>query len=184
MQVLKHLAQFVCLCVSGVVLSVIRACWCPVCVSAGILWLLRAERTSSSARRVPPPPQSDHQRLWWGISHTQSCTSTQTARLMFNKFVFAAAGGMLLPGSGEDKNHRQLLHGSLWPLTWRTGESCSYITSLCDMLVCDGVCVYVQECEDGWSHLSELMLFALAMQESLKHINIQTGNRFQLRVGS
>ncbi|XP_028998169.1 adenylate cyclase type 8 isoform X2 [Betta splendens] len=40
-----------------------------------------------------------------------------------------------------------------------------------------------QDCEDNWHHLSELVLFALAMQETLKHINIQTGNNFQLRVG-
>ncbi|XP_045907833.1 adenylate cyclase type 8 [Micropterus dolomieu] len=40
-----------------------------------------------------------------------------------------------------------------------------------------------QECEDGWHHLSELVLFALAMQETLTHINAQTGNSFQLRVG-
>uniref|UniRef100_A0AAX7SJQ7 adenylate cyclase n=1 Tax=Astatotilapia calliptera TaxID=8154 RepID=A0AAX7SJQ7_ASTCA len=40
-----------------------------------------------------------------------------------------------------------------------------------------------QDCEDGWNHLSELVLFALAMQETLKHINTQTGNNFQLRVG-
>ncbi|KAL3999871.1 cAMP-dependent protein kinase regulator [Sarotherodon galilaeus] len=40
-----------------------------------------------------------------------------------------------------------------------------------------------QDCEDGWNHLSELVLFALAMQETLKHINTQTGNSFQLRVG-
>ncbi|TNM94064.1 hypothetical protein fugu_002240 [Takifugu bimaculatus] len=40
-----------------------------------------------------------------------------------------------------------------------------------------------QECEDGWHHLSELVLFALSMQETLKHINTDTGNSFQLRVG-
>ncbi|XP_056226655.1 adenylate cyclase type 8 isoform X1 [Seriola aureovittata] len=40
-----------------------------------------------------------------------------------------------------------------------------------------------QECEDAWSHLTELVLFALAMQEILKHINTHTGNSFQLRVG-
>ncbi|KAM7375599.1 hypothetical protein PAMA_014619 [Pampus argenteus] len=40
-----------------------------------------------------------------------------------------------------------------------------------------------QECEDGWHHLTELVLFALAMQETLKHINTHTGNNFQLRVG-
>ncbi|XP_073351647.1 adenylate cyclase type 8-like [Pagrus major] len=40
-----------------------------------------------------------------------------------------------------------------------------------------------QDCEDGWHHLSELVLFALAMQETLKHINSHTGNSFQLRVG-
>ncbi|XP_042080927.1 adenylate cyclase type 8 [Haplochromis burtoni] len=40
-----------------------------------------------------------------------------------------------------------------------------------------------QDCEDGWNHLSELVLFALAMQETLKHINTQTGNNFQLRIG-
>lgn len=42
---------------------------------------------------------------------------------------------------------------------------------------------HVQECEDGWHHLSELVLFALSMQETLKHINTDTGNSFQLRVG-
>lgn len=47
------------------------------------------------------------------------------------------------------------------------------------------MCVFVslQESEDSWNHLSELVLFALAMQESLKHVNIQTGNQFQLRIG-
>uniref|UniRef100_UPI003AB02961 adenylate cyclase type 8-like n=1 Tax=Centroberyx gerrardi TaxID=166262 RepID=UPI003AB02961 len=40
-----------------------------------------------------------------------------------------------------------------------------------------------QECEDKWHHLSELVLFALAMQETLRHINTHTGNNFQLRVG-
>ncbi|XP_078021743.1 adenylate cyclase type 8-like isoform X1 [Epinephelus lanceolatus] len=40
-----------------------------------------------------------------------------------------------------------------------------------------------QECEDGWHHLSELVLFALAMEETLKHINTHTGNSFQLRAG-
>lgn len=42
---------------------------------------------------------------------------------------------------------------------------------------------HIQECEDGWHHLSELVLFALSMQETLKHINTDTGNSFQLRVG-
>ncbi|XP_043965362.1 adenylate cyclase type 8 [Gambusia affinis] len=40
-----------------------------------------------------------------------------------------------------------------------------------------------QESDDGWRHLSELVLFALAMQETLRQINTQTGNQFQLRVG-
>ncbi|XP_035006005.1 adenylate cyclase type 8 [Hippoglossus stenolepis] len=40
-----------------------------------------------------------------------------------------------------------------------------------------------REWEDVWHHLSELVLFALAMQETLKHINSNTGNNFQLRVG-
>ncbi|XP_060888682.1 adenylate cyclase type 8-like isoform X2 [Labrus mixtus] len=40
-----------------------------------------------------------------------------------------------------------------------------------------------QDYEDPWHHLSELVLFALAMQETLKHFNTQTGNDFQLRVG-
>lgn len=39
-------------------------------------------------------------------------------------------------------------------------------------------------CEDDWHHLSELVLFALAMQETLSHINTHTGNSFQLRVGT
>lgn len=42
----------------------------------------------------------------------------------------------------------------------------------------------LQEREDGWHHLSELVLFALSMQETLKHINTDTGNAFQLRVGA
>ncbi|CAF95790.1 unnamed protein product, partial [Tetraodon nigroviridis] len=41
----------------------------------------------------------------------------------------------------------------------------------------------VQECEDAWHHLGELVLFALSMQETLSHINTDTGNSFQLRVG-
>uniref|UniRef100_H3CM90 adenylate cyclase n=1 Tax=Tetraodon nigroviridis TaxID=99883 RepID=H3CM90_TETNG len=40
-----------------------------------------------------------------------------------------------------------------------------------------------QECEDAWHHLGELVLFALSMQETLSHINTDTGNSFQLRVG-
>lgn len=40
-----------------------------------------------------------------------------------------------------------------------------------------------QECEDSWHHLSELVLFALSMQETLTHINANTGNNFLLRVG-
>lgn len=34
-----------------------------------------------------------------------------------------------------------------------------------------------------WHHLSELVLFALAMQETLRAINKHTFNNFQLRVG-
>uniref|UniRef100_A0A8C4Z122 adenylate cyclase n=1 Tax=Gadus morhua TaxID=8049 RepID=A0A8C4Z122_GADMO len=34
-----------------------------------------------------------------------------------------------------------------------------------------------------WNHLSELVLFALAMQETLKEINRNAGKNFQLRVG-
>uniref|UniRef100_A0A671NCW7 adenylate cyclase n=1 Tax=Sinocyclocheilus anshuiensis TaxID=1608454 RepID=A0A671NCW7_9TELE len=40
-----------------------------------------------------------------------------------------------------------------------------------------------QECEDEWAHLSKLVLYALAMQETLKQINKRTSNNFQLRVG-
>ncbi|XP_041927854.1 adenylate cyclase type 8 [Alosa sapidissima] len=36
---------------------------------------------------------------------------------------------------------------------------------------------------DEWAHLSELVLFALAMQETLKEINKITTNNFQLRIG-
>uniref|UniRef100_A0A8C2DP48 adenylate cyclase n=1 Tax=Cyprinus carpio TaxID=7962 RepID=A0A8C2DP48_CYPCA len=39
------------------------------------------------------------------------------------------------------------------------------------------------ECEDEWAHLSTLVLYALAMQETLKQINKRTSNNFQLRVG-
>uniref|UniRef100_H3DG36 adenylate cyclase n=1 Tax=Tetraodon nigroviridis TaxID=99883 RepID=H3DG36_TETNG len=37
---------------------------------------------------------------------------------------------------------------------------------------------------DEWNHLSELVLFALAMQETLKEINRHSTKNFQLRVGS
>ncbi|XP_062303434.1 adenylate cyclase type 8 [Osmerus eperlanus] len=50
-------------------------------------------------------------------------------------------------------------------------------------MAASGLSPFKQECEDEWRHLSELVLFALAMQETLKHINTQSGNSFQLRVG-
>lgn len=34
-----------------------------------------------------------------------------------------------------------------------------------------------------WNHLSELVLFALAMQETLKEVNRHSAKNFQLRVG-
>uniref|UniRef100_A0A6Q2Y3K6 adenylate cyclase n=1 Tax=Esox lucius TaxID=8010 RepID=A0A6Q2Y3K6_ESOLU len=40
-----------------------------------------------------------------------------------------------------------------------------------------------QECVDQWHHLSELVLFALEMQATLKQINTDSGHSFQLRVG-
>ncbi|XP_029903305.1 adenylate cyclase type 8 [Myripristis murdjan] len=40
-----------------------------------------------------------------------------------------------------------------------------------------------QACMDEWNHLSELVLFALAMQETLKEINRHSAKNFQLRVG-
>ncbi|XP_061842940.1 adenylate cyclase type 8 [Nerophis lumbriciformis] len=40
-----------------------------------------------------------------------------------------------------------------------------------------------QVCMDEWNHLSELVLFALAMQETLKEINRHSAKDFQLRVG-
>uniref|UniRef100_A0A8C5DEQ8 Adenylate cyclase type 8 n=1 Tax=Gouania willdenowi TaxID=441366 RepID=A0A8C5DEQ8_GOUWI len=40
-----------------------------------------------------------------------------------------------------------------------------------------------QEYEDCWLHLTELVLFAFAMMETLKHINVHTEKQFQLRVG-
>ncbi|XP_056150138.1 adenylate cyclase type 8 [Lampris incognitus] len=40
-----------------------------------------------------------------------------------------------------------------------------------------------QRCMDQWNHLSELVLFALAMQETLKEINRHSSKNFQLRVG-
>ena len=36
---------------------------------------------------------------------------------------------------------------------------------------------------DEWHHLCELVLFALAMQETLKEFNKRSSNNFQLRVG-
>ncbi|XP_053192662.1 adenylate cyclase type 8 [Scomber japonicus] len=40
-----------------------------------------------------------------------------------------------------------------------------------------------QESMDEWNHLSELVLFALAMQETLKEINRHSAKNFELRVG-
>ncbi|XP_035534482.1 adenylate cyclase type 8 [Morone saxatilis] len=40
-----------------------------------------------------------------------------------------------------------------------------------------------QACMDEWNHLSELVLFALAMQETLKEMNRHSAKNFQLRVG-
>ncbi|XP_047432127.1 adenylate cyclase type 8-like isoform X2 [Mugil cephalus] len=40
-----------------------------------------------------------------------------------------------------------------------------------------------KECEDVWFHLPQLALLALAMQETLRHINTLTGSSFTLRVG-
>lgn len=40
-----------------------------------------------------------------------------------------------------------------------------------------------QASSDEWNHLSELVLFALAMQETLKEINRHSAQNFQLRVG-
>uniref|UniRef100_W5KX62 adenylate cyclase n=1 Tax=Astyanax mexicanus TaxID=7994 RepID=W5KX62_ASTMX len=40
-----------------------------------------------------------------------------------------------------------------------------------------------QEHGDEWAHFSELVLFALGLQETLKEINKRTYNNFQLRVG-
>ena len=34
-----------------------------------------------------------------------------------------------------------------------------------------------------WNHMSELVLFALAMQETLREINRHSAKNFQLRVG-
>ncbi|XP_030639821.1 adenylate cyclase type 8 [Chanos chanos] len=39
------------------------------------------------------------------------------------------------------------------------------------------------ECVDEWAHLRELVLFALAMKETLKEINKRTSSSFQLRAG-
>lgn len=41
----------------------------------------------------------------------------------------------------------------------------------------------LQKSMDEWNHLSELVLFALAMQETLKEIIRNSTQRFQLRVG-
>ncbi|XP_036438513.1 adenylate cyclase type 8 [Colossoma macropomum] len=41
----------------------------------------------------------------------------------------------------------------------------------------------VGDSNSNWHHLSELVLFAMAMQETLREINKHTSNSFQLRVG-
>lgn len=50
------------------------------------------------------------------------------------------------------------------------------------IITCSSLCLS-QECMDEWNHLSELVLFALAMQETLKEINRHSTKNFQLRVG-
>lgn len=40
-----------------------------------------------------------------------------------------------------------------------------------------------QACMDEWNHLSELVLFAFAMEETLREINRHSAKNFQLRVG-
>lgn len=50
------------------------------------------------------------------------------------------------------------------------------------IITCSSLCLS-QACMDEWNHLSELVLFALAMQETLKEINRHSTKNFQLRVG-
>ncbi|XP_066529227.1 adenylate cyclase type 8 [Hoplias malabaricus] len=50
-------------------------------------------------------------------------------------------------------------------------------------MAASGLSPVKQEREDEWAHLRELVLFALAMQETLKEINKRTYNNFRLRTG-
>lgn len=50
--------------------------------------------------------------------------------------------------------------------------------ALCPSTIC-----LLQASTDEWNHLSELVMFALAMQETLREINRLSDKNFQLRVG-
>lgn len=110
--------------------------------------------------------------------------------LLFKKMFPLVAGGVVLPLCGEDKDHRELLHGRLWfssrQAGWRSSSHSavcfclSYISSSSSSLIC--VCL-PQTSMNEWNHLSELVLFALAMQQTLKEVNRHSAKNFQLRVG-
>ncbi|KAG9336305.1 hypothetical protein JZ751_002652 [Albula glossodonta] len=53
----------------------------------------------------------------------------------------------------------------------------------CLRLLNEIIADFDEECVDEWHHLIELVLFALAMKETLKEINKHFSNSFQLRVG-
>ncbi|KAF7653730.1 hypothetical protein LDENG_00079320 [Lucifuga dentata] len=60
-------------------------------------------------------------------------------------------------------------------------EKIKTIGSCC--MAASGLAPDKQTSMDEWNHLSELVLFALAMQETLKEINRHSAKNFQLRVG-
>lgn len=112
-------------------------------------------------------------------------------------------GGVVLPLCGEDKDHRELLYGRLWLSSRQTGGRSSSHSAVCFCLdySCPSIInpspplslflyltIHLSLCLSQvsmkeWNHLSELVLFALAMQETLKEVNRHSAKNFQLRVG-
>lgn len=81
---------------------------------------------------------------------------------------------MAASGLAPDRQVRHLIVWSILPVSSLRSLSVSN---------CPSISVSSQASLDEWNHMSELVLFALAMQETLKEINRHSAKNFQLRVG-
>lgn len=105
--------------------------------------------------------------------------------------ICLVAGGFVLSLCGEDKDHWELLHGRLWLGSRQTGGRSSWHSALCFFfyyyifppIITIYVSLRLPQASMEWNHMSELVLFALAMQETLREINRHSAKNFQLRVG-